>query len=266
MDDGLSLGPLLLRWNGLLMALGVSAGAWLAAREAKRHNYHPEIIYFLFLPLLIWGTLGARIWYILTPPLSSIQLGLTTHYYLTHPVDAVALWLGGFGIPGAVLGGLIALLFFVRKNGLPFWEMADILAPGLALAQAVGRIGNFFNQELYGLPTNLPWKIFIEPAYRLSGFEAVEYFHPLFAYEVILNFANMIFLLWLARHFAEKIKAGDLFLVYLGVYSFYRFFLEYLRLDVSLVNGVNINQMFFAVIFIFAGAGLYLRHRSAQEL
>ena len=266
MNDGLSLGPLLLRWNGLLFALGISVGALLAAREAKRRDYDPEIIYYLFLPLLIWGTIGARIWYILTPPLSSIQLGLTTHYYLFQPGDAVALWLGGFGIPGALMGGLLALLFFVRKNGLPFWEMTDILAPGLALAQAIGRMGNYFNQELYGLPTNLPWKIFIEPAYRLSGFEEVEYFHPLFAYEVILNFSNVIFLLWLARRFAEKLKTGDLFFAYLGTYFTYRFFLEYLRLDVALINGINVNQVFFAILFVCAGAGLYIWHRPAQEL
>lgn len=266
MTDGLSLGPLLLRWNGLLFALGISLGALLAAREAKRRDYDPEIIYHLFLPVLLWGTIGARIWYILTPPLSSVQLGLTTHFYLSHPVDALALWLGGFGIPGALMGGSLALVFFARKNHLPFWEMTDILAPGLALAQAVGRVGNYFNQELYGPPTNLLWKIFIDPAYRLTGFETVNYFHPLFAYEVILNFANMIFLLWLARRFIEKLKPGDLFLVYLCVYSTVRFFLEYLRLDGALVYGVNANQVFFGILFVCTGAGLLLRNRSAQEL
>ncbi len=266
MDDGLWLGPLLLRWNGLLLAFGISTGALLAAWEAKRRDYDPEIIYYLFLPLLICGTIGARIWYIFTPPLSSIQLGLTTHYYLSHPLDAVAVWLGGFGIPGALIGGILALLFFVRKEKISFLEMADILAPGLALAQAIGRFGNYFNQELYGLPTNLPWKIFIEPAYRLAGFENVEYFHPLFAYEMIFNFANMIFLLWLAHRFSEKIKAGYIFFAYLGVYSIGRFFLEYLRLDAALVNGINANQVFFAILFVSVGIGLFLQYRRVQEL
>ena len=90
--------------------------------------------------------------------------------------------------------------------------MADILAPGLALAQAIGRIGNYFNQELYGLPTNLPWKIFIEPAYRLVGFETVNFYHPLFAYELILSFANVIFLLWLSRRFFGILRTGSIFL------------------------------------------------------
>ena len=264
--DGLSFGPLLLRWNGLLLALGISVGALLAARQAKRYDYDSEIIYYLFLPLTIWGTIGARLWHIFTPPLSSVQLGLTTQYYLSHPLDLLAVWVGGFGLPGALIGGVLALLFFAFRNDLSFWKLADILAPSLALAQAIGRLGNYFNQELYGLPTNLPWRIFIEPAYRLIGYEAVEYYHPLFAYEVILNFANLFLLFWLARRFADRLKAGDLFLFYLGVYSLIRFLLEFLRLDIALVNGININQAFFAVTLVCAGIGLYLKHRPAQEL
>jgi phosphatidylglycerol:prolipoprotein diacylglycerol transferase len=266
MTEGLSLGSLLIRWNGLLIALGIAIGALLAAREAKRRNYDPEIIYYLFLPLTIWGMLGARFWHVLTPPLSSVELGLTTQYYFSHLPDLAAFWIGGFGIPGAWIGGALALLYFARQNEFTFWELADILAPALALAQAIGRLGNYFNQELYGLPTNLPWKIFIDPAYRLSGFETVNFYHPLFAYESLLNFANTIFLLWLARRFTATIKAGDLFLAYLGVYSLIRFLLEFMRLDVSLVNGFNANQVFFALAFIYTGINLYLRHRPIQQL
>lgn len=264
--DGLSLGPLFLRWNGLLIALGISLGALLAMREAKRSDHDPEVIYYLFLPLTIWGTIGARLWHILTPPLSSVELGLTTQYYLSHPLDSLALWIGGFGLPGAFIGGVLALLFFAFKNELSFWKLTDILAPGLALAQAIGRLGNYFNQELYGLPTTLPWKIFIEPAYRLIGYETVEYYHPLFAYEVILNFVNIFFLFWLARRFAERLKVGDLFLVYFGFYSVVRLLLEFLRLDIALVNVININQVFFAITFACVGIGLYLKHRVVQEL
>ena len=266
MPEGLSLGPLLLRWNGLLIALGLAMGALIAAREAIKRNYDPEIIYSLFLPLTIWGMIGARLWHILTPPLSSVELGLTTQYYFSHLTDFVAVWIGGFGIPGAWIGGSLALYYFARKNEFPFWEMADILAPGLVLAQAIGRLGNYFNQELYGLPTSLPWKIFIDPTSRLSGFEKINFYHPLFAYELLLNFASMFFLFWLARRFAGILKMGDLFLAYLGVYSLIRFLLEFLRLDVSLVNGFNINQMFFAIVFICAGIGMVLRHQAVQKL
>jgi phosphatidylglycerol:prolipoprotein diacylglycerol transferase len=264
--DGISLGPLLIRWNGLLIALGISVGMLLAAYRAKRCDADPEIIFDLFLPVAIWGTLGARLWHVLTPSLSSLELGLTTQYYFSNPIDFVAFWVGGYGIPGAWLGGTLALLYFARKNEYPFWELTDILAPALALAQAIGRLGNYFNQELYGLPTTFPLKIFIDPAHRLSGFETVNFYQPLFAYESILNFASMIFLLWLSRRFAGILKAGDLFLAYLGVYSLIRFLLEFLRLDVSLVSGFNINQVFFALVFILVGIGMVLRHRAVQKL
>jgi phosphatidylglycerol:prolipoprotein diacylglycerol transferase len=112
----------------------------------------------------------------------------------------------------------------------------------------------------------MPWKIFIDPPYRLSGYEKVNFFHPLFAYEVVLNFVNMVFLLWLVNRFSEKLAKGNVFLSYLGVYSLIRFFLEFLRLDVALVYGININQVFFGVVFVFAGAALCVKHRSAQEL
>ncbi len=114
--EGISLGPLLIRWNGLLIALGIAMGAFLAAYRAKHRDTDPEIIYDLFLPLAIWGTLGARLWHILTPSLSSLQLGLTTQYYLSHPVDLVSFWTGGFGIPGAWLAGTLALLYFVAQK------------------------------------------------------------------------------------------------------------------------------------------------------
>ena len=266
MTEGLSLGPILLRWNGLLIACGMALGALLSAREAKRHGYDADLIYYLFLPLAVWGTLGARLWHILTPPLSSVQLGLTTQHYLTHALDFIAFWLGGFGFPGALIGGGLALLYFAKKNELSFWALTDVLAPGLALGQAIGRIGNYFNQELYGLPTDLPWKIFIDPAYRLSGFEAVNFYHPLFAYESLLSLGNLFLLLWLSRRFAETLAAGDLFFAYLGFHSLARFLLEFLRLDVALVNGLNINQVFFAVTLLFSSVSLFWHHRRVREL
>ncbi|MBI5942805.1 MAG: prolipoprotein diacylglyceryl transferase [Chloroflexi bacterium] len=263
MAEGLSLGPLLFRWSGILVALGLGAGFLLTIIQAKFYNYDPEIIYDVFLHLIFWGILGARLWHILTPPLSSVELGLTTRYYFSHPLDVLAIWVGGFGIPGAIIGGLFALFMFTRKQGYSFWVLADLLAPGLALAQAIGRVGNYFSQELYGLPTNLPWKIFIEPSHRLTGFETIEYYHPLFAYEAILSLANLILLIWLSRRFTGRFRAGGFFLVYLGFYSATRLFLEFLRLDVALVNGINVNQVFFTLTFVCAV--IFIR-RSVRKL
>jgi len=263
--DGISLGPLLIRWNGLLIALGAALGALLSAVRARQRGFDPEIIFDLFLPLAVWGTLGARLWYVFTPSLSALALGLTTRYYLSHPIEIAAFWTGGYGIAGAWLGGTLALLYFARKNGYPFWELADLLAPGLALAQGIGRLGNYFNQELYGLPTTFPLKIFIDPNRRLSGFETVNFYHPLFAYESLLNFANMALLLWLSRRFADKLERGDLFLIYLGFYSLVRFLLEFLRLDVSFAAGVNVNQAFFAFAFIGVAVSMFLRRRAVLK-
>lgn len=266
MTDGVTLGPILLRWNGLLIALGIAVGALFAVIESKRRFQDAEIVYYLFVPLTLWAWIGSRLWHVLTPPLSSVQLGLTTHHYLSHPLDILSFWIGGFGIPGALLGGTIALWVISRKHGLPFWEIADALAPSVVLMQVIGRVGNYFNQELYGLPTSLPWAIFIQPEHRLVGYEQVEFYHPLFAYEVILNIGCLFLLFWLSRgRFAERLKAGDVYLVYLACYSPIRFLLEFLRLDVSLVDTINVNQVFFALLFIIT-ALIFARRRLARDL
>ena len=259
MPEGFPLGPLFVRFYGIILMLGALAGAWLATREAKRRGYETEIVWDLLTYLLIGGIIGARLWHILTPPPSS---GVTAEWYLTHPLDALAIWKGGLGIPGAVIGGLIVLYFYARRNNLNFLEWTDIAAPSLALGQAMGRWGNFFNQELYGAPTNLPWRIFIDPDHRLAGYLDAEYYHPLFLYESIWNLANMFLLLWISRRFADRLKAGDIFLTYLIVYPVGRFLLDFLRLDASLVSGININQTVMAVVAVFAAVALYWRHRT----
>jgi phosphatidylglycerol:prolipoprotein diacylglycerol transferase len=258
MPEGFSIGPLFVRFYGIIVMSGAVAGAFLARREAKRRGYDPEIVWDLFVYLLIGGIIGARLWHILTP---SPSTGVTAAWYFSHPLDALAVWKGGLGIPGAIIGGLIALYFYARKTGINFAEWTDIGAPGLALGQAIGRWGNFFNQELYGAPTSLPWKLYIDPAHRLPGYLDVEYYHPLFLYESLWNLMNMFLLLWISRRFASSLKTGDIFLTYLIVYPVGRFFLDFLRLDASLVAGININQTIMGVVAVCAAAALYLRHR-----
>lgn len=264
--EGVSLGPLFLRWNGLLIAFGVSIGALIAALDARRRAGETDIIYHLFPPLLLWGWVGSRLWHVFTPPLSSVQLGLTTGHYLSHPLDILSFWTGGFGIPGAILGVTIALWIVCRKDGLSFWEVADILTPGIVVAQMIGRLGNYFNHELYGLPSNLPWAIFIPLENRLVGYEQVEYYHPLFAYEALLLAVLAAVLFWFSHgRLGGRLKAGTLFLYYLGAYSIVRFLLEFLRLDVALVRGVNANQVFFFAAFLLS-AGLLVRGRLLRVL
>ena len=258
MPDGFSLGPLYIRFYGIILMLGAISGAWLATREVKRRGHNPEIVWDLLTYLLIGGIVGARLWHVLTPPPSS---QFTAGWYLTHPLDALAIWKGGLGIPGAVIGGVIVMYFYTRRNKLNFAEWTDIAAPSVALGQAIGRWGNFFNQELYGAPTDLPWKIFIDEKHRLPSYFDVAYYHPLFLYESLWNLANLFLLLWLPKRFGDRLKPGDLFLVYLVVYPVGRFFLDFLRLDASLVGGININQTLMAIVAVGAGAALYWRHR-----
>lgn len=258
MPEGFDVGPFFVRFYGIILMIGAVAGGFLATREAKKRGYDPELVWDLFVYLLIGGIIGARIWHILTPSPSS---GVTTSWYLTHPLDALAVWKGGLGIPGAVIGGLIALFFYTRRMRISFAEWTDIGAPSLALGQAIGRWGNFVNQELYGAPTDLPWKIYIDPDHRLTGYRDVEYYHPLFLYESLWNLMNMFVLLWISRRFAGSLKDGDIFLSYLVIYPVGRFLLDFLRLDASLVGGININQTVMGVVALCAGIALYLRHR-----
>lgn len=260
MPEGFQLGPVYIHFYGVLIMLGVLAAVWLSSREAARLNQDPEVVWDVVAWVLIAGIIGARIWHILTPPPSMVAQGITTMYYLTHPLDAIAIWKGGLGIPGAVMGGVLALFIYMRSHKLSFATWLDIVAPGLALAQAIGRWGNFVNQELYGAPSNLPWAIYIDPAHRLQGYEQYAYYHPLFLYESLFNLANMGFLLWAGRRFRNILKPGDLFLSYLVTYPTARFLLEFLRLDSSQVEGINANQTLMVVIVVLASAALIWRH------
>jgi phosphatidylglycerol:prolipoprotein diacylglycerol transferase len=136
--------------------------------------------------------------------------------------------------------------------------------PKACLAQAIGRWGNFFNQELYGAPTNLPWKIYIDPVHRLPGFENVAYYHPLFLYESLWNLANMAILLRLSRRFSDRLKTGDIFLGYLVIYPAGRFLLDFLRLDASRLAGINANQTLSAIVAVVAAGVLIWRHLPSQ--
>ncbi len=250
---------------GIMIMLGVVAATLLARAEAKRRSLDSEILWDMLFWLVIAGIVGARIWHILTPPPSMIAQGITTQYYLTHPLAMIDIRNGGLGIPGAVLGGVLALWIYTRKKKLNLATWLDVMAPGLALAQAIGRWGNFFNQELYGAPTNLPWKLYIDPAHRLPGFQDVAYYHPLFLYEMLWNLANMAILLWLSRHFADRLKTGDIFLGYLVIYPLGRFMLDFLRMDASRLAGINANQTLSAIVAVAAGGLLIWRHRSSRS-
>jgi len=250
---------------GVVIAVGVLLAIVLAARETRRRGIKENFLYDALPWVMFGGIVGARLWHIFTPPPSMVAMGITTEYYLTHPLDALNIRAGGLGIPGAVIGGLLAFFIFSRIKGQPFSTWLDVFAPAIPLGQAIGRWGNFFNQELYGSPTDLPWGIFIEPAYRLPEFASETHYHPIFLYESLWNLASVFVLLWLARKSAGWLKAGDLFLCYLISYPLIRFLLDFLRLDASELAGVNANQTVMAVVMVLAGLTLFLRHKFSTQ-
>lgn len=196
-------------------------------------------IYDLISWVVIPGIIGARIYHILD----------FWNYYLADPKKIFYFWEGGLGIYGGIIGGIIGLWIFVKLKCktayfIPtFLLYLDLIAIGLPIGQAIGRLGNYINQELYGLPTNLPWGIYIRPENRLIGWENFTKFHPLFLYEslwCVLIF--LILFLFITHQLASK-RPGNVFFIYLFLYAFGRFWLEYLRIDSWVMGGWRINQL-----------------------
>ncbi len=255
---------IVIHWYALIIMTGVVVAAIMSNRRARKYGQDPEAVWDILTWVVIAGILGARIWHILTPSPALVAQGVTTEYYLTHPLAMLEIWNGGLGIPGAVIGGAIALAIYARVKKLSFLTWVDIVAPGLIVAQAIGRWGNFMNQELYGRPTTFVFPFglnYIDPAHRLPGYENFAYYQPTFLYESLLDVGIMVLLFWMERRFWEKLKAGDIFLVYLIGYPIVRIFMETLRLDSSMVFGLNANQAFMIVVLILASLTLFIRHR-----
>lgn len=276
MPSGFQLGPLNIHFYGIIIMLGVIAAAFLAQHEAKRKGLNSDIVWDVLIWVIIGGIIGARIWHILTPPPSMLVINPTTGqlvnpYFLNFSTqflnrigEMLSIWRGGLGIPGAVIGGGIALFLYCRKRKLNFLVWVDIAAPSVALAQGIGRWGNFFNQELYGKPSSLPWAIYIAPANRVNGYQDYSTFQPLFLYESIFNLLNMGFLLWISRRFEGKLKDGDIFLTYLIIYPLGRFLLEFIRLDAPRLGTIDINQAFMLIVAVVSGFLLFWRHRKQE--
>jgi phosphatidylglycerol---prolipoprotein diacylglyceryl transferase len=246
-------GPFALRYYGVCIALGIVAATWLTGRELDRKGYDPALALdalFFVVPL---GFIGARIYHVLT------DYGL----YADDPIPGVfEVWNGGLGIYGAVAGGFLGLLLFGRYRGVSPLVLADAAAPGVILAQAVGRWGNYFNQELFGRPSDLPWAIRIAPQNRPTQFADVEAFHPTFLYESIWDLLVCLVLLWVARRFSNRLRDGDVVLLYVSLYSVGRFFVETLRVDPAfLIGGTTRGNLFVSSLLALGFAMiLLLRH------
>lgn len=255
------IGPFAIHWYGLLLMGGVIAGAAVAARRAGAAGDDADHVWSALQWCLVLGIVGARLYHVISSPQGT---GVGLRYYLQNPLEVLAVWKGGLGIFGAVIGGLLGLYLYARRNGLRFWRWADFAAPGLALGQAIGRWGNYVNQELYGYPTDLPWGIYIDPAHRLPGFEAYDRFHPTFLYESLWNLLVFAALLWIGRRLAGRLMEGDLVLLYGVLYPVGRILVETQRPDAWLVAGVPAAQLVAVVVIALSLGLIWYRHRSVS--
>ncbi len=273
----ISIGPFAVTWYGLLIVVGAVIGAWVATIEARRRGEDPEHVWNVLPWLLIAGIIGARLYHVFSNPVG----GLGWSWYREHPLDIINFWSGGFrglGIFGAVLGGFIALVLYVRwkKLSLPRW--LDIVIPGVLLAQAIGRFGNFINQELYGPPTTLPWGFKINTNFpfqtptemlgrspqEILAYVAATRFHPTFFYEALWNIIGFALIMVFGRRWYGRLRDGDIFLFYLIWYPVGRTIVEMFRPDawVSGLPGLATAQLISLVLIAVGVVGLILRHRN----
>jgi phosphatidylglycerol:prolipoprotein diacylglycerol transferase len=254
----IQLGPFPIYWYGIGYAVGLAAAYVLLTRLAKRAGEDPELVGNGMIVLALAALVGGRAYHVID------QWAL----YKDDLLKIVLPPYTGLGVYGGIFTGLLAAIWYVRRQRVSFWRWADIVAPALFLMQAIARWGNFFNQELYGTPTTLPWGIRIDCAHRLQDVYPCStfplettHFHPLFLYESISGLLGMLFLLWLGSRFRSRLRPGDLLLVFFIWYGVVRFGLETLRSDNWTFFGVPTAQL---VSVLFAGSALIVltyRHR-----
>ena len=245
------LGPFPIRAYALAIILGVFAAVWLGdKRWVARGGTQGQVS-----DIAIWavpaGLVGARLYHVATDHALYFGPG-------KHAIDALKIWNGGLGIWGAIAGGLLGAWFYCRRHGILVRPLADALAPGLLLAQVIGRFGNYFNQEIYGRPTTLPWGLEIDPAHWPDGrtFAEGTLFHPTFLYEALWNLVGLALLIWLDRRF--KLGFGRVFAVYVMIYTAGRGWIETFRIDtIELNNVLGLRWGVWMSIILFVGAAAY---------
>lgn len=246
-------------YYSLLLVIGTAAGTLLAFRRAVKRGLPGEFLLDALPWVILGGVIGARLVHILSPPDSMVNRGLTPLYYLTHFYDAFAIWKGGFNSFGAVVGGGLALLFFSRSRGEKFPRWADTVVPGVSLGQAISSWGFYFNQELYGKPTRLPWAIEIDPIHRLEGYQQIGLYHPLFLYASLWNLFTMALLLGVEYRWKESLPRGILFSLYGFLFGLGQFGLEFLKLDSARILNFNSTILFSGLFIILSGWGFFRR-------
>ncbi len=245
-SDSLEIGSLDLRAYGLMIALGVLAAAWLFHRRFTERGHSSDLASSVTVWAVIAGLVGARIYHVITD----------WKTYEGNWGEAWQIWEGGLGIPGAVITAAAVMWVYARQKGIPMSDIADSMAPALPLGQAIGRWGNWFNQELFGRPTDLPWALEIDPGpASRAGYPNDDTFHPTFLYECIWNLALVGVLLWVGKRFS--LKPGRLFGLYVLGYALGRLWIETIRVDfASELAGVRVN--IWVMLALIIGSVTYL--------
>lgn len=257
--NGFDLGPVRIHFYALCILAGILLAWWLSARRWRARGGRPEALETVVMWAVPLGIVGARVYHVAT------HLG---DYFGPgrNPVTALYIWEGGLGIMGAVALGAVGAWIGARHEKVSLATLADVMAPGIIFAQAIGRLGNYFNQELFGAPTTLPWGLEIDLAHRPAGFEQYATFHPTFLYEMIWNVAVGLTLLWLDRRF--KMGYGKLFFSYVALYCIGRLGTESLRIaPADLILGIRNHQFITGVLLVGALVVLawLFRYRPGRE-
>ena len=263
-----SIGPIQVHWYGILIAAAALFGTLLATRVARWLGEDPDQAWSMLLIVMVFAIVGARLYHVVH----------MWDHYVANPAEIPQIWNGGIGIPGGIAGGALGVLVYTRWNGLNTARWMDIAAPALLLGQAIGRLGNFVNQELYGPPTSvcgtqgfppcLPWGIQIDEAHRIgTSWDTASFpvdsttFVPLFAYEAILNLIGMAVLLFVIRRFGPRLFTGDIVLMYLIWYGTVRTILETYRVNNWTILGLPTAMWLGIVAVVLSLAWLIIRHR-----
>lgn len=253
----IQVGSIPLYWYGVCYAVGLAVTYFVITREARRRGLNARLVDNGIIVVGIAALAGGRLYHVI----DQWQL------YQDNLIGIILPPYSGLGVYGGIFTGVLAAWVLIRFWRQPFWRWADVIAPGLFVMQAIGRWGNFFNQELYGPPTDLPWGIAIDCAHRVAPYPCTTYpllttgFQPLFLYESLSGVLGAITLLWIARRYGRQMRPGDLFLIFLVWYSAVRFGLETLRTGNWTFLGIPTAMLVSVLVIIGALAVLALRHR-----
>jgi len=248
-----TIGSFGIHWYGLLLGCSAILGYVLVSKLAPRFALSAEQATDVYVSLFVGGLVGARIYHVL----------LALPEYAAHPASIIAIWEGGLAIHGGVIGGAAVLWYYARKYHTSFVTYADLFVLPLLLGQAIGRWGNYFNQELFGAPTARAWGIFIDQAHRPLSYIEYRFFHPTFLYESLWNIVSFGILLLILR--ARKRQPGTLLWAYVALYSVGRFAMEFIRIDTPpVVFGVRFPMLLSGVLFLCA-MGMILKTLTANH-